>query len=307
MPEVSVIIPNYNHARFLEERISSVLNQTYQNFEVIILDDCSTDHSREIIERYRGHEKIKHIVYNENNSGSPFKQWEKGIRLAKGEWIWIAESDDVATPDFLNHTSKYFRIDVSIIFSRSTPINVKGESVDIGINYPNEAESEKIYDGIDFIRSFMISKNLIPNASAVIFNRNKFSKIEKKYFLKLVLSGDYNTWLQLAAVGKVVFLNYPLNLYRFHESTLRAKKNELSMLLAESPINDKVLRNILKKDYKFNKEYFLYKITIFNKSYRINCIQFLLIGIFAIRKGFFFYAIKHFVSLSIKKVKEGNG
>lgn len=93
---VSVIIPNYCHARFLNQRIDSVLNQTYSDYEVIILDDCSTDNSREIIESYRNHPKISHIVYNEKNSGSTFIQWEKGFELARGEYIWIAESDDVA-------------------------------------------------------------------------------------------------------------------------------------------------------------------------------------------------------------------
>lgn len=95
-PLVSVIIPNYCHARYLDERIQSVLNQTYTNFEVIILDDCSPDNgaSKEVIERYRSNPHISQIVYNEQNSGSPFKQWNKGFGLAKGEFIWIAESDD---------------------------------------------------------------------------------------------------------------------------------------------------------------------------------------------------------------------
>jgi glycosyltransferase involved in cell wall biosynthesis len=95
-PLVSVIIPNYNHAAYLNERIDSVLNQTFRDFEVILLDDCSTDNSREIIESYRGHEKISQIEYNEVNSGSTFIQWKKGLDLAQGDWIWIAESDDVA-------------------------------------------------------------------------------------------------------------------------------------------------------------------------------------------------------------------
>ena len=72
--KVSVIIPNYRHARYLKERIDSVLEQTYRDFEVIILDDCSPDDSQEIIETYRSREKIAHIVYNEHNSGSTFVQ-----------------------------------------------------------------------------------------------------------------------------------------------------------------------------------------------------------------------------------------
>lgn len=73
-PLISVIIPNYNHALFLKQRIDTVLNQTFQDFEVIILDDCSTDSSREIIEQYRGHSKISNIIFNDKNSGGVFKQ-----------------------------------------------------------------------------------------------------------------------------------------------------------------------------------------------------------------------------------------
>ena len=85
MPQVSVIVPNYNHALFLRQRLDSIFNQNFQDFEVIILDDCSTDNSKEIIEEYRNRPQVSHIVYNDTNSGSPFKQWAKGCDVARGE------------------------------------------------------------------------------------------------------------------------------------------------------------------------------------------------------------------------------
>ena len=91
---VSVIIPNYNHAAYLRQRIDSVLNQTYRNFEVVILDDCSSDHSREIIESYRESERVTKIIYGDKNSGSTFEKFERVISVESGEFIWIAESDD---------------------------------------------------------------------------------------------------------------------------------------------------------------------------------------------------------------------
>src|ERR1700738_1634065 len=95
MPRVSVIVPNYNHARFLRRRMESVLRQTYRDFEVILLDDCSTDESRSILSEYAGDPRVR-LEFNEKNSGSPFKQWNKGVALASGEYGWIAESDDYA-------------------------------------------------------------------------------------------------------------------------------------------------------------------------------------------------------------------
>src|SRR6516225_11041136 len=100
MPKVSVIVPNYNHARYLRERIDSVLGQTYRDFEVILLDDCSTDESRVIISEYAAHPKVR-IEFNAKNSGSTFKQWNKGVRMSRGTYVWIAESDDYADTRFL--------------------------------------------------------------------------------------------------------------------------------------------------------------------------------------------------------------
>ena len=103
-PFVSVIIPNYNYARYLEERISSILNQTFSDFEMILLDDASSDNSTEILKKYKDNPHVSHCIVNGKNSGCVFRQWEKGINLSKGKYIWIAESDDLAAPDFLEKT-----------------------------------------------------------------------------------------------------------------------------------------------------------------------------------------------------------
>ena len=106
-PRVSIIVPNYNHARYLPDRLLSIEQQTYQDFEIILLDDCSTDNSRDLIFNYASNPKVSQCILNEKNSGSPFIQWVRGISLAQGEWIWIAESDDLADPMFLQSMLKY--------------------------------------------------------------------------------------------------------------------------------------------------------------------------------------------------------
>lgn len=124
-PFFSVIIPNYNHAPFLRERIDSVLNQTFEDFEVILLDDKSKDDSCGILQSYASNPHVVHMVLNEENSGSTFKQWHKGFDLSKGKYIWIAESDDFANLHFLQ---KAFEIiekenDVVLAYFKSNIVN----------------------------------------------------------------------------------------------------------------------------------------------------------------------------------------
>ena len=108
--KVSVIIPNYNYENFIVERIDSILNQSYPIYELIILDDKSTDNSVNVIkEKINSIKNIKvRFVENEKNTGSPFSQWQKGISLVEGDYFWIAEADDSAHPLFLETTMKAF-------------------------------------------------------------------------------------------------------------------------------------------------------------------------------------------------------
>ena len=100
-PLVSVIVPNYNHEKYLPERLRSITEQTYQNMEIILLDDASTDSSRAILQKFSSEESRARFLPNSQNSGSTFKQWRKGLSQARGKYVWIAESDDAAEPAFL--------------------------------------------------------------------------------------------------------------------------------------------------------------------------------------------------------------
>jgi glycosyltransferase involved in cell wall biosynthesis len=226
-PFVSVIVPNYNHELFLETRINSIINQTYQNFELIILDDCSIDNSAEIIERFRNHAKVNTIVYNKKNSGSPFKQWKKGIQMAKGEWIWIAESDDYCLPELLEtlvDSTKSCR-NTALSYCQSFEADEKG-NVERDLSWhvedldPKRWKKDFCNEGLDEIKNFLVYRNTIPNASAVLFRKSAYQKAEKN-FEKMKMCGDWLLWVQLLQQGSIAFKAQPLNFFRQHSVTTR--------------------------------------------------------------------------------------
>ena len=89
IPKISIVLPNYNYARYLDERIQSLLNQTYTDFELIILDDASQDNSIEVIEKYTADPRVKTKYFSEN-SGLTYKRWNDGADIAQGEYLLIA-------------------------------------------------------------------------------------------------------------------------------------------------------------------------------------------------------------------------
>ncbi len=220
MCQVSVIVPNYNHGKYLSERIESILNQTFEDFEVIILDDCSTDYSREVIEKYRQHPKVSQIVFNVENSGNTFKQWNKGFELARGQYIWIAESDDYCEPSFLANLVPCFSEDENVVLSYCQSVFV----TDTGkvLSFTKASEMEQILDGKAFVTEKMMAGNYIPNASMVVFKKSAIEKIPTDY-TKMRYCGDWLFWTHLCVTGKVYISGKFLNYYRRHDNNVATK------------------------------------------------------------------------------------
>ena len=210
---VSVIIPNYNHAVYLKQRIDSVLNQTYQHFELIILDDCSADNSREVIESYRTHPKVSHIIFNEVNSGSTFKQWKKGIELAKGEYIWIAESDDWCETTLLDTLVAGMEQNPSCVLGYVQTYVVNGDKIERTSTHNKMSEC---VNGKNYIFKYLIAECTIWNASMMIFKRDCYFQIPQD-FTTFKLSGDWLFYIQLALLGDVYISGKVLNYFRNHE------------------------------------------------------------------------------------------
>lgn len=226
-PAVTVIIPNYNHAVYLKQRIESVLNQSYQNFELIILDDCSTDNSREVLEEWASHPKIFKIIFNQENSGSPFMQWKKGLALANGKYIWIAESDDSAALNFLEELMRPFEQDEDVLISFSRSVLIDQYSRPIAIQkWMDELDSVRwTKNYIDNTRtdlySFFKFRNIITNASSCVFK--KTDKIADLIPSDMKFCGDWLFWKKiLEQKGKIAYNHLPLNEFRVHAETSRS-------------------------------------------------------------------------------------
>lgn len=219
-PFVSVIVPNYNHAEYLNERFDSIFSQTYTNYEVIILDDHSIDDSMEIIAEYAKHPKVSHVVRNKTNSGSPFLQWNRGIALAKGDMIWIAESDDYCDKDMLRRlVEAYVNNGCVLAFCRSMYVDSAGNKQSV---VQRMFKKDAHWRGKAFVRRYLSVGNRIYNASSVVFSKEAARHVETAY-MDFHECGDWVFWIEIAIQGNVAVVSRPLNFFRRGDGTCTSK------------------------------------------------------------------------------------
>ncbi len=229
-PLVSIIVPNYNHGAYLRERLDSIYSQTYGNYEVILLDDCSTDDSRDILREYgEKHPDTTRLAFNEKNSGNVFAQWKKGLSLAKGELIWIAESDDWCETGFLQRMVAGFRDEaVMLAFCRS-------DFMQDGVRTYTTEDYLKDLPGFDWGTSFCITaaqavahafsiKNIIPNVSSAVFRKPlAFSSELQELWEGMRLCGDWAFYMDIMKGGCLFYTPETTNFYRVHASSTSLK------------------------------------------------------------------------------------
>ncbi len=232
----SVIIPSYNHANHLQKRIESVLNQSNVDFEVIIIDDASTDNSRTIIEEFRSHPRIKHIHFNETNTGSPFRSWQAGLKHAKGEWIWIAESDDFAENIFLQQAAAAIKLHPSIgIFycdaylkeEEKKPVENRFSAFkNKHFNTTKWSESHFVR-GIEEITFCLGKECTVNNVSSAVLNRDLLEKCidDTATFMH---HGDWYTYLFIALRADLYYDAQPMNTYQHFSSNLSLPQNRIN-------------------------------------------------------------------------------
>jgi len=232
LKRVSVVVPNYNYAQYLEQRLSSIYSQNYPVYEVVLLDDGSDDKSIDVAESVakRAGRKLR-VIQSAINSGSVYAQWKHAAQVARAELLWIAEADDSADPNFLTVLSNEFTENTAMAFCDSKQIGVNGEhlsnsyqhyfaTVDAGLF----SQSFKI-EGRNFAARAMAVRNVVINVSGVLWDKTKLAQCFVTVgdeLLNYQLAGDWRIYLELLNLDGIsmAFVAEALNTHRRHGSSL---------------------------------------------------------------------------------------
>lgn len=227
-PKVSVLIPTYNYAQFLPEAIESVLNQTFDDFELIIVDNKSEDNTIEIVKNYMKKDKRISLYVNEKNIGM-YRNYNQALLYAKGEYIKFLNADDKLH-------FKNLEIFSSILDSNSNISLVTslrqffGDKNDVLYNSFEEGE----YEAKEIILRSLKEGNWIGEPTVVMFRRRNLNL--GLFDVSLLMFADFDMWLRQLQVGNLYFVKNVLSYIRSH-------KNQSTKQLNEN--NDKSLFNFL--------------------------------------------------------------
>lgn len=261
---VSVIIPNYNYSRFIIERIDSILLQTVNIKELIILDDASTDDSvniiNEKIEQIKNdypNIKIKFIVNEKNSGGSVFSQWQKGLKEVTSDYFWIAEADDSSNYKFLETALNFFEKnkDLVLFYSESKTIdannNITKDNCKDWMDIFNVGhwDNDYVNDGKDEIINYLSGNNTILNVSSILWKYDKELYNIFEEAKKYKIAGDWYIYAKYLEKGKIGFSHESLNYFRKHGksvSTLDIRDKEYKEVFE--------IQEMIRKKYELTDE-----------------------------------------------------
>lgn len=222
---VTAIVPNFNHARYLPQRLDSILAQTYPLIDILILDDNSSDDSRSVIQSYveRFPGRIK-AVFNSENSGNVFRQWQKGHSLATGDLVWVCESDDFCEPTFVERMVNTFRDpSVMLAFGRIQFANSQGEYLAGLDHYREDAEPGiwedcRIRPAAEWFQGGFGVKNVIANVGGSLWRRFEISDQVWEEARSFKIMGDWYLYSVIAGGGQIAYEPSAVSYFRIHES-----------------------------------------------------------------------------------------
>jgi len=220
IPRVSIILPNYNYAEYLDQRIQSLLDQTFRNFELIIIDDASSDNSAEVIKKYESDKRIK-TFFHKKNSGLTYKRWNEGAELSVGKYLMFAGADDSCENTLLEKLVEKLDSNktAGLAYVQSWEINNEGKKIrtlKFGTDFLDKERWKK--DFTDKGKNecyYLLFQNTIPNASAVLLRRKNFFE-SGKFDESFLILADWLLWFRILLNSDVAFIAEPLNYYRKH-------------------------------------------------------------------------------------------
>lgn len=215
MAEVSVCIPTYNGARFLEGAVRSILNQTFGDFELVIVDDHSTDETAAIIQSFKGEARLRFCT-NAVRLGM-VGNWNKCVELSVGRYVCVFHQDDLMSPENLARKVSVLQSNprVGFVYSKVEQIDAEGRAVE-GYKFWTERSPDEdfVREGLRYFEELIAGENLICCPS-VIARRDCYERLGP-FDARLPFTADWEMWLRIAAFYDVAYLAEPLMSYRWH-------------------------------------------------------------------------------------------
>jgi glycosyltransferase involved in cell wall biosynthesis len=211
---VSVIVPSYNYGRFLDARLRSIVDQTFDDIEVIVIDDGSTDNSREVIERYLGDSRLR-AIFCDVNSGSVYRRWNEAAAGATGRYLWFAGADDYCETTLLQALVSSLDAHPSsgIAFVQSWIIDENGSRLFLAPQWPDT----RTYPGHEAMGKLVLDTT-IANASAVLIRSDLFRKAGG-FDMRFKLAADWHLYVDILSRSNLDYVANPLNFCRIHPKT----------------------------------------------------------------------------------------
>ena len=212
-PRVSIVTPTYNRADFLGEAIDSVLAQTYDQFEMIIVDDGSTDGTRELIERYADDPRIRYL-YQENQGQSVARNW--GIAESNGEFVCFLDSDNAWFPDKLARSIEVFEADpsVDVVYGDNVIINEQGEEI--------SRQNMRRYSG--YITGELLKDNCVSMNTTM--TRRQCFEVMGGFNPKDPVADDYGLWLRISTRYTFQYVPALFGKYRVMANQISSNKDK---------------------------------------------------------------------------------
>ncbi len=223
-PKLSICIPSYNNAPYLPELIDSILHQSFEDFELLISDDCSTDHSVEIIRNYRD-PRIK-LYQNKENVGIVVNM-NRCLLSAKGDYMTIIGSDDVLMVDSLKTRMDFLQANTHLGFVCSNIVKIDGEGKTIGGLWSHAPKQNTVFDAKTCFRRLMFEGNFICHSTVIVHKEchERFGYFDARF----PSCQDYDMWFRLSLHYDLGYLAQPLVKYRWHTQNItqqyRGKNN----------------------------------------------------------------------------------